>query len=366
MVDKVMTILPPREIYSEGHAGAISLLVSRLAEDNDIVVGNEIKTPALTGGKFVGLSYPPYVPYLAPLSLKYKMACLHAIFAHKPSLVEVHNKPDLAYSLARLLPVRLILHNDPQTMRGAKTPQKRLRIAQKLLVCGVSEWVVSRFKDGDASFPPDIAIQHNYLDMAALPKGKPRVNTVLFAGRVVADKGVDVFVQAWAQCRNLFPDWEAVIIGADRFGPHSPETPFLRALRKEAQKSGVTLLGYQSHEDVLNAMRQASIVVVPSRWPEPFGMTALEAMGCGAAVIASSAGALPEVVGDTAILVEPGNETALSDALKNLMNNPALRKELGHRAQLRAAHFFNLNAARHRLHELRRAAIEKREKLNRD
>jgi len=59
------------------------------------------------------------------------------------------------------------------------------------------------------------------------------------------------------------------MIGADRFGPDSPETPFLRALRPAAEKAGVNMLGYRAHAEVLATMRRAAIVVVPSRWAEP-------------------------------------------------------------------------------------------------
>ena len=85
-------------------------------------------------------------------------------------------------------------------------------------------------------------------------------------------------------------------------------------------------------------------------------MTALEAMACGAAVIVSPFGALPDVVGDAALLAAPDASGALEAALGQLMDNPALRGELGRKGRERAA-LFSLEVARARLIALRQAAI---------
>ena len=77
----------------------------------------------------------------------------------------------------------------------------------------------------------------NSLDLAALPTLLPtteREPTILFAGRLVADKGADIFVAACALALPQLPGWRADMIGADRFRPDSPETPFTRGLRRSA------------------------------------------------------------------------------------------------------------------------------------
>lgn len=345
---RVLTILPPRESYAAGSAGAIALLVSRLALPSDAVAGAPIGDPPLPGGMFVPL-HPPRLPL--PRNLRYALACLREVRRAKPDLVEIHNKPDLAAFLARFSPkgvsVRLVLHNDPRSMRGARTQAARDRLASRVLVCAVSRWVAERFGSRR------VEIQPNCIDLAVLPKPRERGRTVLFAGRVVADKGADAFVAAWGRVRARFPGWRAVMIGADRFGADSPDTPFLRALLPEAAREGVELRGYLPHGAVLDAMAEAAIVAVPSRWPEPFGMTALEGMACGAAVIASPMGALPEVVGDAALLAAPED---LEAALARLMEDAALREELGRKGRERAA-LFGLEQARRRLLALRALAL---------
>jgi glycosyltransferase involved in cell wall biosynthesis len=83
------------------------------------------------------------------------------------------------------------------------------------------------------------------------------------------------------------------------------------------------------------------VAVVPSIWPEPFGLVALEAMAAGRPVIASAAGALPEILGDgkAGVLVPPGDPGALRAALERLLGDPALRQRLADQAARRAREF---------------------------
>ncbi|MEN3166848.1 glycosyltransferase family 4 protein [Gluconobacter sp. OJB] len=348
---RILTILPPRERYEAGHAGAISLLVDRLADARDIVAGSGAVGVALPGGRYRALTIPRI-----PLSYgwRFRLSCVAMMRSFRPALTEVHNRPDLARFLARFGPVRLVLHNDPCTMRGARSVRQREDLARHVLVCGVSDWVIQRFREGCG--PIRTEIQPNCLDLSALPVPRKRKKTVLFAGRVVADKGVDAFVRAWSNIRASHPGWRAVIMGADRFGPDSPETPYLKQLRPLAAAAGVMMTGYRPHDAVLDAMAEAAIVVVPSRWQEPFGMTALEAMGCGAAVVASPEGALSNLVGDAALLAAPDEPGALEQALSRLMKDDGLREKLGAQGRERAVRF-DVGIARIRVQELRQAAI---------
>ncbi len=168
---------------------------------------------------------------------------------------------------------------------------------------------------------------------------RPREQLILFAGRVVPDKGPDMFVAACREALPQLPGWRAEIIGADRFSETSPATAFVRRVRKAADEAGVTMAGYLDHPLVLEANARASIAVVPSRWPEPFGLTALEALASGAALITSGRGGLREVAGDAALYVDPDNPASIADAILRLARDPSLREALGAAGRERARQF---------------------------
>ncbi len=335
---RVMTVLPPRERFAPAEAGAIALLVHRMAGAGEVVVGSAPVTPPYGDVAFV-----PVPSVMFPFSTmgRYRAGVARLIHSIRPDLVEVHNRPDLARAIRQRfphVPLVLVLHNDPCGMRGAKTAQDRTELARAMAVVAVSGWVRVRFLAHGAQ--GGVTVLPNGLDLGALPAPAiVRDNLVLFAGRVVADKGVDAFVRACAAVLPRHPTWQARIIGADRFGPTSPQTGFLAQVQAQAKAAGVHMAGYQPHAQVLQAMSRAAIVVVPSRWAEPFGMAALEAMGCGAALVTSPKGGLPDVAGQAALYASPDDLPALVEALERLMSDTGLRTRMGQAGRARAQVF---------------------------
>jgi glycosyltransferase involved in cell wall biosynthesis len=99
--------------------------------------------------------------------------------------------------------------------------------------------------------------------------------------------------------------------------------------------------------ELVNQYRLATVVVIPSIY-EGFGLPAAEAMACGAPVVSTTAGALPELVGDTGILVPPGDTPALAEAISVLVVSPNKRKYLSEMGRERIVQMFNWrNTARH-------------------
>jgi len=101
----------------------------------------------------------------------------------------------------------------------------------------------------------------------------------------------------------------------------------------------------------------ATMLVVPSIY-EGFGLPAAEAMACGTPVISTTAGALPEVVGDAGILVPPGDTGALVKSIESLLDDEAKRKELGARGMERVKRLFNWDNAARQTADYYREAIE--------
>lgn len=200
----------------------------------------------------------------------------------------------------------------------------RLATAGALAATGLMRWSgalrgVSRFitptaflRDALAAVidPARVRVVPNLL--AADPKpGVGRRSGVLYVGRLTEEKGVGDLVPV---ARRLGPEVPFLVIGDGPMASRLAEAP-----------PWVLHVPAVPHAEALQAMREASVVVVPSLWAEPFGRAALEGMACGAAVVASRVGGLPEVVGDAGILVEPGHRAALAHALHEAMARaPAL------------------------------------------
>lgn len=351
-----LIVLPPKEGFAPEAVGAIGLLVERLARAgaSGLVLGRPNDTPT-----FPGIPFEPVRPGLAlSNAARYARGVARAVRRHRPDLVEVHNWPEIARHIARQgTPTTLILNNDPHSMRAARTPAERAALLATLAATATaSEWLRNRLLDGTPAphrRPPTLLL--NCIDLPP-PPPRDRDPLILFAGRIVADKGADAFVAACAAALPHLPAWRAEMIGADRFRPDSPETPFLATIRAAAAPAGVTLRGHLPNDQVLAAMRRAAIVVVPSRWPEPFGLVALEAMANGAALICAPRGGLPEVAGPTALYADPDHPGALADAILTLAADPTRRAALAAAARERATRFAAPEAAQ-RLLAFRRAAL---------
>ncbi len=277
-------------------------------------------------------------------TMRYARGVAAALRALSPDLVEVHNRPEIALYLARHLPrIVLFLHNDPQGMRGAATAAERAALLRRMArVVTVSDHLRGRFLEGVAE--DGVTVLPNCIDVPRSVR-KVRERLILFVGRLVADKGADVFVDACASVLPRLPGWRAEMVGDDRFTAHSRPTPFTEQLHERAARAGVRLHGYLPHADTMERMGRAAIAVVPSRWPEPFGLSALEAMAHGAALVCSRSGALPDVAGDGALYANPEAPGATAAAILALAGDAGRRAALAACAHSRAASFDTVAAA---------------------
>ena len=165
--------------------------------------------------------------------------------------------------------------------------------------------------------------------------------TITFAGRLRVEKGPDVLVRAFARVRERVPEARLSIAG------DGPALPMLRALIHELELGDSVILHGQLEGRALSAaLLQGWVHAVPSRWPEPFGLTATEAMMRGTAVVASDIGGLAESVvhEETGLHVPPGDELALADALARLLSDRPLAERLGAAGRDRARALFSIDA----------------------
>ncbi len=356
----VAVVLPPREGFGPGRSGAIGLIVRRRVATpgfRTLVVGGPQAGPCYPDIEFRALRPAWWRP--GNVNIRFAEAVSSLLRRVAPALIEVHNRPEIALHLARRLqrtPITLLLNNDPQEMRAARSHGERATLMRHLaLVMGSSDYLRGRFLEGTGAPREAFVVVPNCIDLTEVPR-LPKENLILFVGRVVQEKGPDVFVSACAVALPQLPGWRAEIIGADRSSEDSPGTEFVRSVQATARAAGVTMTGYRDHPVVLEAMAKAAIVVVPSRWPEPFGITALEALASGGALIVSPRGGLPEVAGDAAVYVDPDDASAIAAAIVRLAQVPAARAALGEAGRQRARQF-DVHAVMAQLAELRRRVL---------
>jgi mannosyltransferase len=177
-------------------------------------------------------------------------------------------------------------------------------------------------------------------------------------GRVRAQKGTDVFVDAMCRLLPRYPDFTAVIVGAVAV----EQTAFANDLKKRIEAAGlpsrIVITGELPIEDVQRWYQRLTIYAFTSR-NEGFGLTLIEAMSVGAALVASRAGAAELVVEDgvTGVLTPPGDVDALVAALEPLMRDPASSAAMGARARARVLAQFSLDAEANRIAKVYRAVV---------
>jgi len=173
-------------------------------------------------------------------------------------------------------------------------------------------------------------IEITALEPRPIPLDPPRI---LCLGRLVPEKGFDLALAAFATIRDRFPGLHLIIAG------DGPERVRLEQQVVELGLNGVVeFKGWVAPESVPVLMNTATIVVMPSRWQEPFGLVALEAALMARPIVATRVGGLPEVVANerTGLLVEPEDSQALARAITFLLEHLETAKQMGLTARDRA------------------------------
>jgi glycogen(starch) synthase len=163
--------------------------------------------------------------------------------------------------------------------------------------------------------------------------------TLLCIGRLIKDKGFDLAIDALKNVLKYYPGANLIIAG------DGPERRYLEEKTLNLGLSNtVRFTGWVPPEEVPGLMNKASIVVVPSRWEEPFCLVALQAAQMARPVVASKTGGIPETVLDkeTGLLFEKENIKDLEEKILFLIQNPHVSLKMGKTAKKRAEADFNM------------------------
>ncbi len=208
----------------------------------------------------------------------------------------------------------------------------RDRIKRHLLRHAAASIAVSRAMADDVG-TGSVVIENPYRDdLFRLLPGVVRDRDLVFVGRLVSDKGADLLVEAIARLRAAGVQALATLVGA---GPEEPE------LRRQIAGHGlgdqIELAGPCGGEDLVRVLNRHRVMVVPSRYNEPFGIVALEGLACGCAVVGSAGGGLADAIGACGWTFPNRNVEALArllgDVLRRRVEPPAAEVVAAHLAR---------------------------------
>ena len=315
MKKNIAIILPYKEIYSKNYAGAASIWLKDYNDKSSlsnktIIYGNLKKglKPITKNFKNIKLSNTAfsktrqYINYFYKDYLKYKY-----------EIIEIHNRPEyLNFLINKKINSKLIFffHNNPQDIRGSKSVKERLNILENTTkVFFVSSWTKKKFFEG-LPFKSKSNCEILYPSIKKIKKFyKNKKKQIIFTGKLNSSKGYDLFGNAVIRILNKYNDWNSIVAG------NEPREKY------NFKHKNLRIYSWLPHEKILNLYKDSSISVVPSRWEEPFGRTAMESAAHGCATITSARGGLLETF-DNDLYLKNLNSSELFKKIDNLIKNP--------------------------------------------
>jgi glycogen(starch) synthase len=315
--------------YAPGVGGieTVSALLTRefIAAGHEIVLLTETPAPIETKKSFPIIRNPTIA------QMRARLRWCEVVFQNNITLRH------LIPALVARKPVLVVHQTWMRNTRGAIGWNDRIKRA---LVGRVKNVAISDSIARDIGVPSE-TIGNPYDDAVfKLISDIPRDSDIVFVGRLVSDKGVDLLLRAAALMNR--PNINLTIVGS------GPEETSLRALATEL-KLDVTFADAKSGGELAEILNHHQIIAIPSRWPEPFGIVALEGIACGCVPVGSEQGGLPEAIGPCGLTFQNGDPKQLAERLDKLLTDSSLREKF---RDLSAAHlerFRALNVANHYL-----------------
>ena len=332
---KIATILPYKENYSFEKASAASLWVSEFYKysrfkKKNIIFGNTKSNNFLTKN-YVNIDLKSIKSKFKSTTNEYCEKLIKKININNFDLIEIHNRPLILYKLVKKINSSFIFyfHNDPLSMKGSKSISERLFILKNATkVVFISEWVKSRFFENiDSKLSTNTEVIYHSVNKQ--PKIK-KEKLITYVGKLNHSKGYDIYSDAVVKILDEFSEWKALSIGDE-------ERRSIYLNHKNHKE-----LGFLSHKKTMAMFNKSEIAVVPSRWEEPFGRTALEASSRGCATIISNRGGLTETT-DHAVVLDKLNHVDLYKNLKELIKNKKFRKNLQYLGKKNIKHTISKN-----------------------
>jgi glycosyltransferase involved in cell wall biosynthesis len=212
----------------------------------------------------------------------------------------------------------------------------------------LTDFARNKFIQG--GFPEEkIFIKPNYLQSDPRP-GEGRGNYAFFVGRLTPEKGIETMLAAWKEIGHELP----LQMAGD--GPLAPEVQ-----KASREMESVTWLKYLPRAEILERMKNASVLVLPSTWYEGFPMIVAEAFAAGLPVIASNLGSLSSIVDHhrTGLHFEAGQASSLVEAVRWWLAHPAEAILMRSQARLEYETRYTAEANYQQLMQIYQAALDR-------
>jgi glycosyltransferase involved in cell wall biosynthesis len=261
-------------------------------------------------------------------------------------LAIVENHLPAATMIAVTSGARVILHTHAYVKAPSSALDGAFRGGEMRRLSGfafVSEYALGRFRSDFPGLRPLQRAVPNGLDMQVWSAGRPKDKSILCVGRALRHKGHIEAMAAITRALSSRPDWTARFMVSDPVAADlEPET--VQRLREAAKgfNGRIRVDANVPYAEVKAAWERASLGMVLTTGPEPFGRTALEAMASGAALITSGLGGLAEICGPCAVMVNPGDADAVAAALGQLLDEPERRAELARAGRQRVEQLYDM------------------------
>jgi glycosyltransferase involved in cell wall biosynthesis len=328
---RILIFMPRNMRFGPTNATSIDLCASELVsrsryrdqtrivccENESLFQGFDIKT------------YPPSVD--AHKHRKVAFAIKQAR-ENSADIIVVHNHLPTAAALARRTSIPVILHKHNLTKAvgtsgAVNALRRRWKLMQYRSLAGlifVSEFCRANFVRDWPEVQKPSTVVYNGLDFSEWQPSPLRRKEIICVGRAAPEKGIREAAEAIASVLKNERTWSARLILSEPQRHPSYVQEILTSLRSVSSR---TAIEYSLPLSIVRErLSQAAIAIVPSKWEEPFGRTALEAHAAGCAIISSGTGGLKEVSGSHAIfLADNFTVKNIAANLKFFMNNDAER-----------------------------------------
>jgi len=297
-----------------------------------------LQTLCYGGGMLVQLKKQTWKYALLPLFLFYQRRCLRiTLKTFQPDILHAHSILPQGWIAATALDTQngipLIVSSHGNDVFGLRNKfdffKRQTTRKASFIVCNskatkhVAKEFCSETKCKIIPASPNHASNDHRIALNPTKRRDPSP-TLLFAGRLIPEKGIDLLVNVFPEVLKSTPNARLLVCG---------DGPLAHQLKKIVEahslEKSISLLGWIPNNRVAEYFSIADFVVVPSQlqesgWNEAQGLVAVEAMAASKPVIASKIGGLKESIihGETGLLVEPGNADALVDAMVNLLQMP--------------------------------------------